>query len=153
MFPRLLRFLRLLLATGFFSGYIPFAPATCACLISVAVWFGLVSYKIIYLAICAALFITGVLTSDRLSKTMGPDPRQIVIDEYACFLLPLFFTPVKIVPLAVTFALFRTFDIIKPPPLRQLEKLPGGWGIMLDDLGAAIYTLIAAAAVRALIKF
>lgn len=42
----------------------------------------------------------------------------------------------------MTFLLFRIFDIVKPPPLRRLEKLPGGWGVMLDDIGAALYTTV-----------
>jgi phosphatidylglycerophosphatase A len=72
----------------------------------------------------------------------GKDPRQIVIDEYATFLIPLYFTPKRLVPLIMTFILFRLFDIIKPPPLRRLEKVNAGWGIMLYDLGASVYTTI-----------
>jgi phosphatidylglycerophosphatase A len=150
---RFLRFLRLLFATGFFSGYIPFAPATFACLISVAIWYCLISFKVIYLAISIGLFAAGILLSDQLSKTMGKDPRPIVIDEYSCLLLPLFFTPLKVLPLIITFALFRVFDIVKPPPLRRLEKLQGGWGIMLDDLGAAVYTMVIIIVLQALVRF
>lgn len=149
----ILRFLRLFFATGFFSGYIPFAPATFACLISVVIWYCLVHFKVAYLAVGIVLFAAGVMISGQLSKTMGRDPHQIVIDEYACLLLPLFFTPVKIIPLIITFVLFRLFDIVKPPPLRRLEKLPGGWGIMLDDLGAAVYTMVIMIALQALVKF
>jgi phosphatidylglycerophosphatase A len=83
-----------------------------------------------------------VCISQNLTKDWGKDPRQIVIDEYATLLLPLYFTPKRIVPLIITFLLFRFFDIVKPPPLRKLETIPGGWGIMLDDLGAAVYTTI-----------
>jgi phosphatidylglycerophosphatase A len=72
----------------------------------------------------------------------GKDPRRIVIDEYASILIPLYFTPLRIQPLLVTFFLFRIFDIVKPSPIRNLEKLKGGWGIMLDDLLAAVYTTI-----------
>lgn len=80
--------------------------------------------------------------SNDLSKVWGKDPRQIVIDEYACLLIPLYFTPHRIFPLLITFVLFRVFDILKPFPINKLENLKGGWGIMLDDLGAAAYTLI-----------
>lgn len=86
------------------------------------------------------LFAVGVVLSKEFIATWGKDPRQIVIDEYATLLLPLYFTPRRFVPLIMTFALFRFFDIIKPPPLRRLENVPGGWGVMLDDLGAALYT-------------
>lgn len=66
----------------------------------------------------------------------------MVIDEYAAILLPLYFTPLRILPLAITFVLFRIFDILKPPPVRNMERLGGGWGIMLDDLMAAAYTTL-----------
>ncbi len=88
------------------------------------------------------LFIIGVIVSGDLEKRWGKDPRRVVIDEYACILLPLYFTPHRILPLAITFVLFRIFDILKPPPVKQMEKLAGSWGIMLDDLMAAVYTTI-----------
>lgn len=72
----------------------------------------------------------------------GKDPHCIVIDEYACFLLPLYFTPRHVVLVMIAFIAFRLFDIVKPPPLRRLERVPHGWGIMLDDLGAAVYTTV-----------
>jgi len=139
--PRdLFGWVKILIATGFGLGFMPVAPATFACLLSLPVWFFLKAHGLGYAIIILALFATGVAVADDLSRTMGEDPRCIVIDEYACLLLPLYFTPVRIIPLAVTFGLFRFFDIVKPFPLRRLEDLPGGWGIMLDDLGAAIYT-------------
>ena len=64
----------------------------------------------------------------------------MVIDEYSSFLLPLYFIPRLPLFLILAFVIFRLFDILKPPPLRILEHLRGGWGIMLDDLGAAVYT-------------
>jgi len=90
----------------------------------------------------AVLFSLGVFVSDSLTKDWGKDPRRIVIDEYASILIPLFFTPPRIIPLSITFFLFRFFDIVKPPPVKHMENLRGGWGIMLDDLLAAVYTTI-----------
>lgn len=118
------------------------APATFSCLISIIIWYLLAPAKIPYVAITAALFVIGICVSDDLAKTWGKDPRRIVVDEYASILIPLFFTPVRILPLVITFLLFRLFDIVKPPPIRHLEDLRGGWGIMLDDLLAAIYTTV-----------
>lgn len=83
-----------------------------------------------------------MLVCNDLEKTWGKDPRRIVVDEYASLLLPLFFTPIRLAPLVITFLLFRFFDIVKPPPVRNMERLKGGWGIMLDDLLAAVYTTI-----------
>lgn len=99
-------------------------------------------FKPVYIVVTVLLLIVGVLISNSFIKIWGKDPRKIVIDEYACLLLPLYFTPKRIIPLIITFVLFRIFDILKPPPIRKLEELPGGWGIMLDDLGAALYTTV-----------
>lgn len=145
-----LRFLRISIATGFSIGYLPIAPATFACLISIIIWYFLLAYKILYIIVGIVLFILGIEISDSLSKLWGRDPKQIVIDEYAALLLPLYFTPKRIIPFIITFLSFRFFDIVKPPPLRKIENLPGGWGIMLDDLGAAIYTTIVVLVVNAI---
>ena|ERR1035437_3893877 len=67
------------------------------------------------------------------------DPSHVVIDEVAGQLVTLIAAPVRFVPLFMGFLLFRAFDIEKPPPIRQLEKLPEGTGIVVDDLGAGIY--------------
>lgn len=147
---KMTNFLKTLLATGFYLGYMPTAPATFACAISIAIWYFLLPYKSLYIILSINLFIWGLLISDHFSKQWGKDPKQIVIDEYACLLFPLFFTSKRILPLVITFVLFRLFDILKPPPLRKLEKLPGGWGIMLDDLGAAVYTAIVVLALHLL---
>ena len=134
-------------------GYIPIAPATFSCAISIIIWYFLVPFKVIYIIAAFILFLLGIIISDSLTKIWGKDPRQIVIDEYATFLLPLYFTPRRIIPFLITFLLFRFFDIIKPPPIRKLENLPGGWGVMLDDLGAAIYTTIVILIIAMFIKF
>jgi len=95
--------------------------------------------------------LVGIIISHDLVKAWGKDPHEIVIDEYACFLLPLYFTQRAILPLAITFVCFRIFDILKPPPIRRLEYLPGGWGVMLDDFCAAVYTTIVILLVQFLI--
>ena len=120
----------------------PVAPATFSCFIGIALWYFLIPYKISYIVCTALLFSLGVFVSDNLAKDWGKDPRRIVIDEYASILIPLFFTPPRIIPLSITFFLFRFFDIVKPPPVKHMENLRGGWGIMLDDLLAAVYTTI-----------
>jgi phosphatidylglycerophosphatase A len=118
------------------------APATFSCLISVIIWYFLLPFQLLYGIVAILLCAVGILVSDDLEKSWGKDPRRIVVDEYSSLLLPLFFTPARLVPLVVTFLLFRFFDIVKPPPVRNMEKLKGGWGIMLDDLLAAMYTTI-----------
>ncbi len=73
----------------------------------------------------------------------GKDPSHVVIDEVAGQLVTLIACPLLWKPLLAGFILFRAFDIVKPPPIRSLERLPEGTGIMVDDLGAGIYGLIA----------
>jgi phosphatidylglycerophosphatase A len=102
----------------------------------------------VYVGITVVLFALGVVISRRYEKVHGDDPHCVVIDEYACFLLPLYFVPRNILFIMVAFISFRILDILKPPPLRRLEHVPQGWGVMLDDLGAALYTTVIVVAVR-----
>jgi phosphatidylglycerophosphatase A len=120
----------------------PVAPATFSCIISIIIWYFLLRYPVVYIILTIGLIVIGIIIAGDLTRVWGKDPRQIVIDEYACLLIPLYFTPHRILPLFITFVLFRLFDIFKPFPLRRLEYLKKGWGIMLDDLGAAVYTAI-----------
>jgi phosphatidylglycerophosphatase A len=70
------------------------------------------------------------------------DPSHVVIDEVAGQLLTLVACPIVWQALLAGFILFRAFDIVKPPPVRSLERLPEGTGIVVDDLGAGLYGLI-----------
>jgi phosphatidylglycerophosphatase A len=78
------------------------------------------------------------------------DPSHVVIDEVAGQLVTLIACPILWRPLLAGFILFRVFDILKPPPIRNLENLPEGTGIVVDDLGAGIYGFIA---LQALLHF
>jgi phosphatidylglycerophosphatase A len=80
---------------------------------------------------------TSVARADRLK-----DPGHVVIDEVAGQLIALIAAPLGWKSFLAGFILFRAFDIVKPPPVRQLEKLPEGTGIMIDDVGAGVYALI-----------
>lgn len=137
-----LKYLSIIIATGLFTGYLPVAPATFSCAISIVIWYFILPFRAAYIVLGLLLFVLGLLVSGRLEKDWGKDPRRVVVDEYATLLLPLYFTPRAILPLAIVFLLFRFFDIVKPPPIRMLERLRGGWGIMLDDLLAAGYTTL-----------
>jgi phosphatidylglycerophosphatase A len=129
-------------ATGLFIGHVPFAPATWACAISVIIWYFTRPVLLLYIILTIALFFIGVVVAKRFEHVYGRDPSVVVIDEYACFLIPLAFVPRSVLFIVIAFLVFRMFDIIKPPPLRRLEHVTGGWGVMLDDLGAALYTSI-----------
>lgn len=72
-----------------------------------------------------------------------PDPSEVVIDEVVGMMVTLAYLPWSFISIGLGFLLFRVFDIIKPPPARQLERLPGGWGIVMDDVVAGIYANLA----------
>lgn len=146
-----LSFVEQSLATGLFIGHVPFAPATWACAISFIIWYFVHPVLWLYLAIIVALFLLGVYLSRKFEKAYGQDPHCVVIDEYTCFLIPLLFIPRSLLFVGISFILFRIFDILKPPPLRGLERVPFGWGVMLDDLGAAVYTSIIIIVLRVII--
>lgn len=105
-----------------------------------------------YWGIAGTAFALGVFVSRRYEVALGDDPRCVVIDEYSNFLLPLYFVPRNLLFVVIAFVVFRVFDILKPPPLRRLEHVPNGWGVMLDDLGAAVYTTIFMVILRIILR-
>jgi phosphatidylglycerophosphatase A len=143
-----------LIATCFGIGFLRPGSGTWASAITVLVWLlpsweadrrhlplpsGLQPHTVLW-AILA--IIIGIPTSTAIARESGlADPGFVVIDEVAGQLLSLIALPGRWQYALVSFILFRGFDILKPAPLRQLEKLPGGWGIMLDDVGAGLYAL------------
>jgi len=89
------------------------------------------------------IFFAGVFVSSKYSSELGKkDPRKIVIDEACGQLLVLFRLPNTWFLLLLGFLLFRLFDITKPYPIRKVENLKKGWGIMTDDIVAAVYTAL-----------
>ncbi len=95
------------------------------------------------LALTALSIVIGIPAATLEARGCGrKDPSHVVIDEVAGQLVTLIAAPVHFLPMLIGFLLFRTFDILKPPPIRLLEKLPEGTGIVVDDLGAGIYAWI-----------
>lgn len=97
------------------------------------------------LIIALAAFVTliGIPAATRVSRAIGnKDPQMVVIDEVAGQLITLIAAPLGWKTFLTAFILFRAFDIVKPPPVRQLESLPEGTGIVLDDVAAGIYALV-----------
>jgi len=87
--------------------------------------------------------LIGVPAATHMARSTGlKDPQFVVIDEVAGQLITLVAIPVSWKSLLLGFILFRGFDIVKPPPVRQLEHLPEGVGIVLDDVGAGLYALV-----------
>ncbi len=136
-------FLHLFFATGFYSGYSPFAPGTAGSLVGIFIYLipG-IEQPIILISLSILFFIIGIVTSSHLEKKLGDDPSIVVIDEIVGMWVSLLFLPKQLAVYIGAFLLFRLFDIVKPPPARQVERLSGGWGIMLDDVFAGIYANI-----------
>ena len=131
------------LGSGFYTGYIPFAPGTFGSLVALLIYYipGFEEPVILFTAI--VLFILfGIYVGNKFEMKYGKDPRQCTIDEMVGMWISLLFLPKRLVISILAFIVWRTLDIIKPFPSRNLEKLNGGMGIMIDDIVAAIYALI-----------
>jgi phosphatidylglycerophosphatase A len=134
-----------LLATWFGCGYSPFAPGTAgsaaALAIGLALHYGAGFTGWHFAVLAASLFLPGVWAAgviERESKLK--DPSIVVVDEVIGQWIALAGALPFQWPLAVaSFFLFRFFDVLKPPPVRQLESLRGGWGINADDVMAGVY--------------
>ncbi len=98
-------------------------------------------------AVIAVTFLLGAAAAQRTGQALGrPDHGAIVIDEIVAFWLVLWLIPGGVYTQAVAFVGFRLFDILKPPPIRAVDRrFKNGVGVMLDDLLAAFYTLLGAA--------
>jgi phosphatidylglycerophosphatase A len=142
-----------ILATFFGVGLFPLVPGTAASAVA-ALFYKLVLHGLgwpLYVLLVGGLFLAGTAASKTYAAELGrPDPGRIVIDEVCGQLIALAFLPSGWLAVGLAFALFRFFDIIKPWPIRKLERLPGGWGIMADDVGAG---LAAAAVCRFILLF
>ncbi len=134
-----MRFLTWMLATAGGLGMSPAASGTVASLVTVVVWFFLPAAPRVEWVAAVGVASIGVWSSGRFARSTGRhDPSDVVIDEVGGMWLTLAGMPHEPLIAAFGFALFRIFDIVKPPPIRQCERLPGGWGIMLDDLAAGL---------------
>lgn len=145
-----------LYATGFGVGMAPKAPGTFGSLLGpllVGAWQLLVrpNYEGVIVAMIGILI--GVAAAQRVARRYGlADPGCVVCDEIAAFAVVFAFAPVTWLTAGLGFAWFRLFDIWKPWPIRQLERLPGGWGIMADDLAAGAFAAAALHASIAIIE-
>jgi phosphatidylglycerophosphatase A len=130
------------LATGFGAGLSPVMPGTAGTLVGVLICLAFLPLHWIFRFIfVAALVGVAVYVSGRAEEIYGKkDDQRIVIDEIAGFLLAMLPVAINFLNLAFAFVLFRIFDIWKPYPLRKFQELPGGWGVVVDDIGAGIYT-------------
>lgn len=132
------------IATFFYVGLIPIAPGTFGTLAAIPL-FWIISGLPIYIYLLITLIVIGVsvwaatVTEEIYGKR---DPGQIVADEVAGYLVTMILIPPTALNIVVGFFLFRLFDIVKPPPVRSFEKLPRGWGVVIDDVAAGVYACV-----------
>jgi phosphatidylglycerophosphatase A len=138
------RKLAVLLATFLGAGYSPFAPGTAGSLAAVAIAVVLRLPPWQYAVLAAALFLPAVWAADVTARTLKKkDPGLVVVDEAIGQWIALAGArTLTWETYLAAFVLFRLFDIWKPPPVRQLEALPGGWGINADDVMAGVYAAL-----------
>jgi len=130
-----------LIATVCGLGRLPVCPGTWGSLAGLALCILLHRYPVFYVLVFILTFFAGVVCAGKVESEGGEkDPSYIVIDELSCIFPVFFLVPLKIQYILTGFLLYRLMDIIKVPPARALEKIKGGWGIMLDDLAAGIYS-------------
>lgn len=93
----------------------------------------------VFLGLTVMITLLGIYVGDKVEPFWGKDSSRVVIDEVAGLMVTILFLPVNVYILLIGFVLFRFFDILKPLYIRRLEALPGGTGVMLDDVAAGIY--------------
>ena len=133
-----------LLAFGFGSGFAPVAPGTWGSLIGIIPAWWLFSWPLsVQVGVLTVLFCIGVLVCHRAALVLGvADPKMVVFDEIVAVMVTLMFCSQTIIGFFVGFCAFRFFDIVKPWPVSLIDRcVKGGFGIMLDDVAAAIYAV------------
>lgn len=128
-----------LIATFGGIGYVGKGGGTIAAVACCIIWWFLPTAQYTQVIITLAVSVVGIWSGNVIEAFWGKDSSKVVIDEVAGMMLTLLFIPVTIKYVLTGLILFRFFDIAKPLYIRRLEKLPGGWGVMADDLAAGIY--------------
>ncbi len=138
-----INFLEKLIGSGLYSGYSPVASGTAASLVALIIYF-IPHFEQLYIIVPVSIifFLYGIPLGTKFEKKYGKDPKQCTIDEFIGMWISLIALPKTIGIALSAFFVWRILDIIKPPPARKLEKINGGFGIMIDDVVSAIYTLL-----------
>jgi phosphatidylglycerophosphatase A len=146
-----------LIATFFGAGYLKPGPGTWGSVAAVLLWAAFAwlahpSPATLFIALLIGIFLTllfGIPAASVVERQSGGhDPQFVVIDEVAGQWITLVLSPADWKHGLIALVLFRLFDIVKPFPVRRLERLPGGWGIVFDDVAAGLYALGIASLLR-----
>ena len=134
-----------LIATCLGIGYLQKGAGTIAALFCCLSWYLLrIDQSSFFVQLCyiVLLFFIGVFTASKVENEWGHDSNRVVIDEWMGMGVALFLVPFSWMHFGAAFFLFRLFDIAKPLYIKRAEAVPGGWGVMLDDLLAGIYSAV-----------
>lgn len=143
------------ISTGFFIGYIPYAPGTAGTFFGIPMLYLLKKFPLaLSIALVIIFSIFSIFISDSARKIYkSKDPKCVVIDEIAGYLYAGIFFPFTTKFVFLSFVLFRFFDIVKPFPVKKSELLNGGWGIVLDDVVSGLLSAISLFIIRVFFKF
>jgi len=138
-----INYLEKFIGSGFMTGYIPIASGTFGSLAGLIIYL-IPGFEKLSILIPAVIVFTiyGIYIGTKFEKQYGEDPAECTIDEVVGMWITLILVPKKILILIIAFIIWRMMDIIKPSPARQAEKLKGGFGIMMDDIIAGVYSLV-----------
>jgi phosphatidylglycerophosphatase A len=142
-----------ILSTCFGIGYFPVAPGTIASIVAVIgfVFIPALHSTPILLSLVIISLALGIWAGRIMEEEYGDDPSIVTIDELAGQWLALAALPADMLPVLLSFAFFRLFDIAKPGPVDTVQRLPGGWGIMADDVLAGFFANLSVRGVLALL--
>ncbi|HYR44040.1 MAG TPA: phosphatidylglycerophosphatase A [Terriglobia bacterium] len=144
---RVTDFMAIVIATAGGAGFAPKAPGTAGSLVGVAIYLALTrgGGSAYYAHVIIFLFIIGIWASSRIEHMWGHDAQRIVIDEVVGQMITFGMAAGRYqlsgFYIILGFVLFRLFDIVKPFPIRHLERFKGGLGVIMDDVGAGLYAL------------
>jgi phosphatidylglycerophosphatase A len=143
-----MKIIHTIIVTAFGAGFSPFAPGTAGAIVACGILWLIeklelfTTYSISYLLLILVCTGLGVVSTNYLEKHWGKDPSKVVMDEVIGMWIAMVFIPLSYLNILLAFILFRFFDIAKPLGIRKLEKLPGGIGVMADDVLAGVYANI-----------
>ncbi len=136
-----MRRLTKIITSFFYLGHSPLMPGTLGSLAGLLIYFVVKDKFLVYAFSLLFLFMLGVIFSAEAERVYKrKDAQMIVIDEACGMMLSMFLVPYNLWIMILGFILFRAFDVSKPPPARAIEKFSGAFGVMFDDIIAAIYT-------------
>ena len=138
-----INFFERFIGSGFLTGYFPIASGTVGSLAALIIYL-IPGFEQLFVIIPSIVIfmVYGIYVGTKFEAEYGKDPAQCTIDEVVGMWIALVALPKTFAIVAIAFILWRILDIIKPPPARNLERLKGGLGIMIDDVISGIYTLI-----------